>query len=355
MNKSSQLIQLLENKTTTYKLFFFLALLNLIKKDNQKLTFDIDEVIKEMLISAWYPAVFFKLNFGKQDQIYKILKQIPLIDGVTPNRNMHQRLSQLIDIHYSNKTVGAEKLKLYVPKRFIRPFFELETKGMKDQHVNQAIVKLSNDAFDSIRPLYKLSANSDTLEFHRTWHDYLIKNYGIIHQWVYGEIGKHLQNLNPNTPNIINKLTATHKRASLSRIRKEWKEVIIRDKLYCPYSTQRLDCKNFELDHYLPWSFLVHDKCWNLTPSSKEANLHKSNQLPSEDYFEIFVSNQTKYLKHIHNFTNIKTCLEDFQTDLDIVYNLSNQEILKRYTQIYEPMISIARNQGFKANWTYED
>ena len=68
---------LFRNTTNSYKYLFFLSLLTLIKERN----FSIDKGIllrdieSEMLVTAWYPNVFFKLSFGTQDKISLALKQ----------------------------------------------------------------------------------------------------------------------------------------------------------------------------------------------------------------------------------------------------------------------------------------
>ena len=74
---------LFKKRTNSYKYLFFLSILTLLKNRN----FEIDDGISlrdieiEMLVTAWYPHVFFKLSFGTQDKISFALQLIPSIDN----------------------------------------------------------------------------------------------------------------------------------------------------------------------------------------------------------------------------------------------------------------------------------
>jgi hypothetical protein len=37
---------------------------------------------------------------------------------------------------------------------------------------------------------------------------------------------------------------------------------------------------DYDLDHFLPWSFVTHDLIWNLTPAPRSINIQKSAAVP---------------------------------------------------------------------------
>ena len=67
------------------------------------------------------------------------------------------------------------------------------------------------------------------------------------------------------------------------------------------------------LDHFIPWSFVLHDRMWNLVPVSKSINSSKSDLLPPlEKYLDSFIDLQfTAYTTALEIGINSKT-LEDY-------------------------------------------
>ena len=49
----------------------------------------------------------------------------------------------------------------------------------------------------------------------------------------------------------------------------------------------------YEIDHFIPWSFVMNDELWNLMPMDSSLNSAKSNRLPKWDpFFSRFADNQ---------------------------------------------------------------
>jgi hypothetical protein len=348
--KSVWLLKLLEKKTNSYKFFFFISILNIIEKNNKFAALKLDQIIKEVLLISWYPAIFFKLNLGKQDQLSEILSKIPTIDVITPTGNFNDILIALIDSHFDD--IDARALKTYVPYRFIRPFFEEKTRGMKDADVNKTITELSNLEFYSVKSIYKIDEQNDCIIFHDDWLSYLKNNKTMLKQWAYHLLALHLQKFNQNTPNIINKLENNLARNPLTQQRKSWNNIFSTIEINCPFSGNPINPENYHLDHYLPWNFVAHNQIWNLTPTTEIANLQKNNKLPSKEYFNQFVHNQ-KILFDFLRDTNNKKYLAEFEIDLSIETNTNLTFFKKSYTNTYDPLITIARNQGFTDDWSY--
>ena len=60
----------------------------------------------------------------------------------------------------------------------------------------------------------------------------------------------------------------------------------------CIYSGDPLHPRDFHLDHYVPWSFIGHNRSWNVIPSTEDANAQKRDRLPHEQYFQRFFALQ---------------------------------------------------------------
>lgn len=54
-----------------------------------------------------------------------------------------------------------------------------------------------------------------------------------------------------------------------------------------------IDANKYDVDHFIPWSFVMNDELWNLMPMDSSLNSSKSNKLPRwNPYFSTFAGNQ---------------------------------------------------------------
>jgi hypothetical protein len=257
------------NKTTnSYKLLFFLALLDILESRNFESQEPIGfrQVAIEMLANAWYPHAYFKLSFGVQDRISNKLDSLNL-DFETFQNSNKANLKQSIANCSLDEIANDRGLLRFVPFRLIRPFFENETRGMKDYDVDPTIAVLSKRSFNERKPIYKFNSlnyqECDSLILHPEWVEYFRNNYSIVRGWVSWEWLNYMQRRNPNTPAIANKLFPLQKRESLSHQMKYWKTIINNTEIKCIYTEVVLNREKLSLDHYLPWSFVTHDRLWN--------------------------------------------------------------------------------------------
>lgn len=92
-----------------------------------------------------------------------------------------------------------------------------------------------------------------------------------------------LQSKNPNVPNISGKLLRPEERESLTRQKKFWNKVIeIGGPIRCIYKDTPLGRNEYDLDHFIPWSFVSHNQNWNLIPADSSFNSSNSNQIICE-------------------------------------------------------------------------
>ncbi|MGH1393531.1 MAG: HNH endonuclease domain-containing protein [Trichormus sp.] len=360
------LSQIFNNITNSYKYLYFLSILDILKRRNFDTLSPISfrEIIVEMLANAWYPHNYFKLSFGKQDQIANKLDALDLeiTEPILKFRDTDKKLLRTA-INNQNLDDIVISINRYVSYRLIRPFFAQETRGLKDYDVNPTIINLANNQFDSKKPLYCFNSedqkNCNAIILHPDWIQYLEENYTIVRGWAAWEWLNYMQQRNPSTPNVVNKLFMPQERDSLGNQTKYWKTILEHREIECIYSKIKLNKNEISLDHYLPWSFVAHDQLWNLIPTTKSVNSSKSNNLPSEAYFCDFVSlqhlgltiykqnvSQTKWLNDIESFVaELKVDQPDDLLNLEILINV--------YTKTVQPLISLATLQGFSPNWVY--
>ena len=349
---------LFRHTTNSYKYLFFLSLLTLLKDRN----FEIDDGILlrdieiEMLVTAWYPHVFFKLSFGTQDKISFALQLIPAIDDDQNLLSKTGRNKLRKHLAFYGEVLDY-RLMRYVPNRILRPFFAAETRGMPDQRVNQEVSNLATEQFQKRRPLFRFDDSQDYIFFHPDWIAYLKQHLTIIEGWTLWHWADYMQRRNPGIPAVTRKLFPPDRRESLNVQRKFWDTVIEETNIRCIYTGNKLG-HGYELDHFLPWKFVAHNQLWNLIPVDPQANSSKSDRLPSKIYIDRLAETQRAALSIARDsFSNDKWKkeVEPYITDLYITPEdtLDCEKLKFAYHRTLKPLMSIAEQQGFQRGWTY--
>jgi hypothetical protein len=120
-----------------------------------------------------------------------------------------------------------------------------------------------------------------------------------------------------------------------------------------------LSADKLALDHYLPWSFVAHDQLWNLIPTLPEVNSSKSDHLPEARYFDRFVSLQHQGLIVANKNAGARDWnkyIEPYLSDLrfsDKLDLLDREKLERAYKSTLLPMLELAKNLGFSANWRF--
>ena len=170
-----------------------------------------------------------------------------------------------------------------------------------------------------------------------------------------------LQNKNPNTLSLIDKLQKPTDRISLNKQTKYWKTIINKESIKCIYSGKTITPETFSLDHFLPWSFVGHDKLWNLIPMRKNDNSYKSDNIPLVDkYLDKFIDTQYNGLQiayeemgKIQWENTIIDFIDDFKIDSYELRTINSDLFANKYKEIILPLFNLARNSDFNYDWVY--
>ena len=194
----SILKNIFNSSITSYKFLFFQAMLQLIKKDlSEKSIFLFEELEKEMFEIANYPINVWELNFGKADQVAKILNNTK-----------------------TNLEKNERSLIRYAPYRILTPFFKDELIGLDDVKKNNKIKELSNQ-YETYKSIYKISGKE--ISIYPDWMQYLKTNFKIIEDWAFKCWLEYLKKINTNKISLINNLEESH---SLKHQRQYWSNIL---------------------------------------------------------------------------------------------------------------------------------
>ena len=359
----SALARVFNTYTNSYKFLFFQALLaHLKEKDfpDSEVEIRLRDLAIEMAVLAWYPSSYFRLTFGSQDQICKLLRDVAHNkENSISNGKLNKQLREEIGGRYEKLELDRILLR-YVQYAFLKPFFEEETLRAEGARYERIVKDLSSHENRLSIPLYRFrGGDSSTIYVPREWMQYLSTHYSIVEGWAKYEWAKFLQRRNPNVPAIIEKLEPPKTRGPLGMQTKFWDQIIQRKTIMCIYSQQPLIAGEFELDHFIPWSFVAHDELWNLVPVKKDANRSKGNKLPADQYLMPMIQLHFLALTESKIFMgerNWHSIVESHLLALKLDYTslLYKHRLTPAYKAILTPLMAIAKQIGFSDNWKFK-
>ncbi len=339
-----------DKTVATYKYYWFLAILDLYVKQGRTRMNAWDMMI-HMVANAWYPVTYFRLSFGKSESLYEAIWALQKEQNI-PIHIKFQDLTTLLQALVQCKDVRKQLnfLQQNVPYRFLRPWIDTSN----DREMVRRSQTFENGC------LYKLDKENGTLfvELNPMWLTYLSENYDVLSAFTYWGLTNFLQVRNPNVPNISNKLIKKQERTALSSQRKFW-NIAIKNGLEvrCLYTHRLLEVHKYDLDHFIPWSFVSHDLLWNLMPADSSINGTKSNKLPDLSRYLLPLASVHQQALWINlDCGNHDKILEDYlslgYTPQDIV-SMSKEQLFDCFFKIFTPMTQIALNMGFET-WQYK-
>jgi len=338
---TSVFAQIFNNTVATYKYYWFVSILdNVVKEQRRQISFW--EIIVGMVAEAWYPIHYFRLSFGKADSFYSQIIEIQKELNI-PIDAKKENIKKIIleSIHLPKIKHVLNVFKLNVPYRFLSPWIQYST----DRQVSFFSQSYTNNC------LYAIKA--DIIEINPNWEQYLNDNYQILRDFTFWNLTVFLQKRNPNVPDVPSKLVKPILRDSLVKQRHFWDTFIdINGSMKCIYTGKELFKKKYDLDHFVPWSFVSHNLLWNLLPADANINSSKSNNLPMlDEYLRPFAKMHQQAIQVIYPYNPNNKLLEDYLTMHDSIpelIKLSEVDFLNVFQKTFSPMVQIAENMGFK-------
>lgn len=342
---------LTDGLTTSYKLFWFLGVFKEVVSGEKVIPFR--RVVCRMISDSWYPLVEYHLNFGVVDKLYDLVMLIHRkykIESSVREDDLLEFLESLEDPEVEKCISDLYKM---VPYRLVSLFFAEELAGLKDYKKNFLIESLSQSNGDS---LYRIDSKNKTVSINEQWSEYLRANQNIVYGWIKYKLIYFLQSRNPNVPAIPYKLSAPLKR-DLSAARKLWQSMSQQSTVCDIYTGAELNPENYgkygslSIDHFIPWSFVMHDELWNLTPTFATVNSSKNNKLPVLDsYIDSFCKIQYETYRFILRSVKLKKQLEDYlhlSKNMDLSKGIDRQNFSNSIKSAVTPLFQIAYNQGY--------
>ena len=298
-------------------------------KDEVKIEVSFKEIAKCFLKYYWPQICNSKLFQGAKDaqnqggkgqsQIVKILNEefckpyyhqtFEEISKIEPEKkektiaNIEKKCMNFVTYAFQKTKSGNQNLD-EAPM-----FFAYKITGKKNERPDQLYVDLD----------YGIILNPSAIDFLKRYNK-LLKNTVIL-EWA-----KFLEPHNIGYPKIIHSIESEYGSRGLSKERK------LLDKIEnkCFYCNEH-SLDKLEVEHVIPYSYLKHNKMWNLTLACKKCNCKKLGSLPKP---------KTKWMKEIHARN------KKFRTEIDLLDN-HLKELGDNPEKKMDIMYDLAMSQGF--------
>lgn len=357
---------MMKNPSYCYKFYWLEAIVHLISEGLKETSFN--DIIDEMIANAWYTVLEFHIHLSG-------VIEGRIKDGLERAIFTLQELSQLpgnaSKIEIKNKIKQYDKeLALYknqlthmVPYRALSGFFDKCNERADWGSTQRMVSYIERVNQISLLP-YTLGTGSKLKKevyFNESWIKMIHDNTVSILGWIQYEKVKWLQNNNPEVPGLIYKLAPMdEKMRRLNSVRKLWEAVLDEKPIVDVFKNSPIVKGSYDVDHFIPWSFVMNDELWNLMPMDSALNSSKSNKLPKWDpFFGRFASNQYILYGIIHDERKpgIRKKYEScFRDNLHSIW--ANQELYRKgnskeeFYHILEknmqPVYDSARRQGYQ-------
>ncbi|MCR5683942.1 MAG: HNH endonuclease [Lachnospiraceae bacterium] len=357
---------MMKDPSYCYKFYWLEAIVQLISEGISETTFD--AVINEMICNAWYSVREFHIHLSGfmadgqvRDGLERTVLTLSELSNLSANASKVE-IKNAIREHDDQLKSAKEQLTNMVPYRALAGFFTNVNEAAEWNSVRRMVAYIRMVNRDVVLLPYTLGESSKLkkeIYFHPAWMEMIQDNTVSILGWIQFEKVKWLQNNNPETPGLVYKLAPMdEKMRKLDHVRKLWGEILDIREVRDVFTGEAVKAKQYDVDHFIPWSFVMNDELWNLMPMDSSLNSAKSNKLPKWDpFFGRFAANQYLLYGFIHDKAGIHKLFEAcFRDNLHSIW--AGQELYRKGNTREEfynilqknmrPVYDSARRQGYE-------
>jgi hypothetical protein len=357
---------MMKDPSYCYKFYWLEGLVRLLSEGVQSTTFD--SVINEMIASAWYSVREFHIHLSGlqadgqvRDGLERAIMTLTELSDLPSNASRVEILNAIRE-HDSELKAAKEQLTNMVPYRALSGFFEDKESDIPWGSVKRITAYIENVNMNVIPLPYTLGESSKLKKeifFNPAWAEMIRDNTVSILGWINYEKVKWLQNNNPEVPGLVYKLAPIDEKIrKLNNVRKLWEGILELSEVRDVFTGKEIISKKYDLDHFIPWSFVMNDELWNLMPMDSSLNSAKSNKLPKWDpFFERFAGNQYMLYELVHKREGIhKLYVDCYKDNLHSIW--AGQELYRKgnsreeFYRILEnnmyPVYNSAKRQGYE-------
>lgn len=357
---------MMKDPSYCYKFYWLEAIVQLISEGVRETTFD--AVIDEMICNAWYSVREFHIHLSGlpasgevRDGLERAVIRLTELSGLSANASKVE-IKNAIREHGLELKAAKEQLTNMVPYRALAGFFSKADTKAEWNSVKRMTAYIEKINRDVVLLPYTLGSGgklAKEMYFQPDWIKMIQDNTVSILGWIQFEKVKWLQNNNPEVPGLVYKLAPMdEKMRKLNHVRKLWEGILELQEVRDVFTQEPVVPRQYDVDHFIPWSFVMNDELWNLMPMNSSLNSSKNNRLPYwEPYFRRFAGNQYILYGLIHEKAGIRKlyerCYKDNLHSLWAGQELyrkgnSREEFCHILQKNMQPVYDSARRQGYE-------
>lgn len=357
---------MMKDPSYCYKFYWLEAIVQLISQGVKETTFD--SVIDEMICNAWYSVREFHIHLsGMQadgqvrDGLERAVLLLTELSDLPANASKIE-IKNAIREYDQELKAAKEQLTNMVPYRALAGFFSKADSAAEWNSVRRMTAYIEQVNRDVVLLPYTLGTGSKLkkeIYFQTSWLEMIQDNTVSILGWIQYEKVKWLQNSNPEVPGLVYKLAPMdEKMRKLNHVRKLWEGILEISEVRDVFTESPVVSRQYDVDHFIPWSFVMNDELWNLMPMDASLNSSKSNRLPKwNPFFQRFAANQYLLYGLIHEKAGIRKLFEScYRDNLHSLWagqelyrkGNSREEFYHILQKNMQPVYDSARRQGYE-------
>lgn len=361
--------KMMNSPSYCYKFYWLEAIVQLISANKTEATYD--EIINKMISNAWYPVLEYHIHlsgiYGKniiKDNLERAVLRLQELSQLANNASDIEIINKLHEFSEDKELRFYKKeLTKNVPYKALSGF---ANRGSEKINLDSSAGRLRAyyNKLSQSEILLPYTFNDDkglkrVITFNDGWIQMIRDNTVNILGWIQLEKVKWLQNNNPEVPGLVYKLApADEKMRKLTNARKLWDAVLEVKPIVDVFKNEPIDAEKYDLDHFIPWSFVMNDELWNLMPMDSSWNSKKNNKLPKWDlFFDQFADNQFDLYELLYEKPGIYKLYEAcYRDNLHSIWanrelyckGNSKEEFHKILGKNMRPVYDSARRQGYE-------
>ncbi len=357
---------MMKDASYCYKFYWLEAIVQLISEGVRETTFDV--IVDEMICNAWYSVREFHIHLSGiqvdgqvRDGLERAILLLTEISALPANASKVEIKNAIREHNVVLKTY-KEQLTNMVPYRALAGFFNKSGEIADWGSIRRLTAYIERINRDTVLLPYILGEESKLKKkvyFQDAWVEMIQDQTVAILGWIQYEKVKWLQSNNPEVPGLIYKLAPINeKMRKLNNVRKLWEGILTMSEIRDVFTDEPIISKQYDVDHFIPWSFVMNDELWNLMPMESSLNSAKSNRLPKWDpFFRRFAKNQFILYQLLYEKDSIRklyeSCYRDNLHSLwagQELYRKGNSEVefFNILQKNMQPVYDSARRQGYE-------
>lgn len=361
--------RMMKDPSYCYKFYWIEVIIQLIAANKTQASYD--EIINDMISNAWYPVMEYHIHLSGlygdgvvNDNLEKAVLRLSDLSGL-PNKVSKVEIKNKLVEYGDDKELRKYKMELTknVPYKALSGF---ANRGVEKIDLNSSAGRMMAyyNKLNESEILLPYIFNDDSglnrvITFNDGWIQMIQDNTVVILGWIQLEKVKWLQHNNPEVPGLVYKMAPMDEKIrKLNNVRRLWEAVLEVTPVVDVFKNEMIDRNAYDVDHFIPWSFVMNDELWNLMPMDSSWNSKKSNKLPQWDhFFGRFADNQYVLYKLLDLKPGIHKLYEAcYRDNLHSIW--ANQELYRKGNSSEEfhvileknmrPVYDSARRQGYE-------